>query len=215
MFEDQQQPKLKICGITSLEDARFAAGALVDYLGFIFYPGSARYISPRNASEIISWIEGPKCVGVFVNQPADEINKVIKKTNIDLVQLHGDESPGFARSLDRPVIKAFRVKGPEQAGELSESISEWEDVAEYFLFDAHHDQLYGGTGSAWDWSIVNKLGHSTPFFLAGGINDENLKEAVSQVSPFGIDLSSSLEESPGVKDFDKIQSFVDVWNDLQ
>ena len=215
MFEQHDQPKLKICGITSLEDARFVAGALVDYLGFVFYPGSPRFITPRDASEIIGWIEGPKSVGVFVDQPADEINDTIRRTNIDFVQLHGNESPEFARSLDRPVIKSFRIKDRKQINELSDKLREWENTADYFLFDAHHDKLYGGTGSTWDWSVISELKSEKPFFLAGGISHENVIEAVKQTSPYAIDLSSGLEMSPGIKDFDKIQSFVDIWNELQ
>ncbi len=208
-----QKTRLKICGITTLEDARYAAGALVDYLGFIFYPGSPRYITPRNASEINGWIEGPEKIGVFVNQPMDEINQVVERAGIDLIQLHGDEEPEMARQLNKPVIKVFRLKGEDDLDAIQRKLEEWKGIAAYFMFDAYDSRQYGGTGKEWNWSLVTKLKSDTPCFLAGGISADNVIAAVTEVRPFAIDLSSSLEMSPGIKDFDKIQNFMDLWNE--
>ncbi|MDG5766477.1 phosphoribosylanthranilate isomerase [Balneolales bacterium ANBcel1] len=209
-----KQTKLKICGITSLEDARFAAGALADYLGFIFYPESPRHVTPRVAAEIAGWIEGIGLVGVFVNQAPDEINAVAERVGLDLVQLHGDEIPDDARSISKPVIKAFRIEEGETADSVQERIAPWRGVASYFLFDAYHSKRYGGTGKSWNWSVLSGLNSDTPFFLAGGISSDNVADAVSVAQPYAVDLSSSLEQSPGVKDFDKMQEFFDRWQEL-
>ena len=210
----QQQTRLKICGITNLEDARYAAGAMVDYLGFIFYPGSSRYVRPREAAEIIGWIEGIEKVGVFVNQSSDEINRVIERTGIDLVQLHGDEEPGDAVKIAKPVIKSFRISENEDTGQLIEKIRLWDSVAAYFLFDAFDENRYGGTGKSWDWSILSDIPSDAPVFLAGGISSKNVEQAVSRVRPFAVDISSSIESEPGIKDFDKMQVFLDRWNEV-
>ncbi len=208
-------PKLKICGITTLEDARYAAGALADYIGFIFYEKSPRYITPGDAAEIIGWIEGPRKIGVFVNLPASQINKIVDQTGIDLVQLHGKETPEDAAEIKVPVIKAFRIRGQNDIPSLREEMHNWNRTAGYYLFDTKNDKLHGGTGKAWDWSLIKHLSPEKPFFLAGGITSENVAEALFTGRPYAIDLSSSIEESPGVKDFDKMQHFFDQWNDLR
>ena len=210
-----QQTRLKICGITNLEDARFAAGAMADYLGFIFYPGSARHVSPRTAAEISGWIEGPGKVGVFVNQPIEEVNSVIDRVGIDMVQLHGDESVDYARKVKKPVIKVFRVKGSENAADLEKTLENWKGVAAYFLFDAFDKKEFGGTGKTWDWSLMKCITCDTPFFLAGGISSDNVKNAVALLRPYAVDLSSTLEDRPGVKDFEKMQDFFDQWNEIR
>lgn len=209
-----QRTHLKICGITRLEDARFAAGAMADYLGFVFYPGSPRHVTARTAAEIIGWIEGPEKVGVFVNQPAEEVNGIIERTGIDFVQLHGDETPEYARQIRKPVIKAFRVKESDDLDTLLKKTEPWKGVATFFMFDAWHDNKYGGTGQAWDWSRLSALSKVTPFFLAGGISAHNVEDAVSGASPYAVDLSSSIESAPGVKDFEKMQAFFDRWNEV-
>ena len=126
--------KVKICGITTLEDARFAAGALTDYLGFIFYDKSPRYIEPAKAGAIINWIEGPQKVGVFVNQALDDVNDIATQTGIDLVQLHGDESPGYCDMINFPVIKAFHITSETEPDELASDIAVYKNSADYFLF---------------------------------------------------------------------------------
>ncbi len=208
-------PKLKICGITTLEDARFAAGALADYLGFVFTSESPRYIQPRDAAEISGWIEGPGKVGVFVNQHQDEVNAIAERVGLDLVQLHGDESATYAKEILAPVIKVFRIRAAADLPDIRKEMKLWNEIARFYLFDSKNDNMRGGTGEIWDWSMINALSPDKPFFLAGGISHENVAEAVEATAPFGVDLSSSLESSPGKKDFDKMQSFFEQWNKLR
>ena len=208
-------PKLKICGITTLEDARYVSGALADYLGFIFYERSPRYITPRNAAEIIGWIEGPQKTGVFVNQDAGHVNRVIEQTGIDLVQLHGDETPELASEINAPVIKTFRIREPDDIPVIRSEMKRWDGVAAFYLFDTKTDTLHGGTGRSWDWSLVHKLSPEKPFFLAGGIGADNVSEAIATGRPYAIDLSSSIETTPGIKDFDKMQHFFNRWSALR
>ncbi len=208
-------PKLKVCGITTLEDARFAAGAMVDYLGFVFASESPRNIPPREAEEICKWIQGPEKVGVFVNQSPDEVNAIVERAGLDLVQLHGDESIAMAKELNAPVIKVFRIREESDLPEIRNQIELWDSVAKFYLFDSRSDNMYGGTGETWDWSMLSTLSPEKPFLLAGGISAVNFTDAIRSASPYGIDLSSSLEESPGVKDFDKMHTFFEAWNALR
>lgn len=209
-----KRTKVKVCGITTLEDARFAAGALADYLGFIFYDKSPRYIEPAKAGAIINWIEGPQKVGVFVNQALDDVNDIATQTGIDLVQLHGDESPGYCDMINFPVIKVFHITSETNADELASDIEVYKNSADYFLFDTKIDGLYGGTGKTFDWKLLENLSMGKSFFLSGGLNAQNVSEAIDKVSPDVVDLSSGLEESPGLKDFDKIEEFFDVMRSL-
>ncbi len=208
-------PKLKICGITTLEDARFAAGALADYLGFVFTSESPRYIQPRNAAEISGWIEGPGKVGVFVNQHPNEVNAISERVGLNLVQLHGDESVTYAKEILAPVVKVFRIRSEADLPGIRKEMKQWNDIARFYLFDSKNDNMRGGTGESWNWSMINELSPEKPFFLAGGISHENVVKAMETTAPFGIDLSSSLEVSPGIKDFDKMQSFFDQWNEFR
>jgi phosphoribosylanthranilate isomerase len=209
--------KVKICGLTSLEDARFASGALVHYLGFIFFEGSPRFIDPAQAGAIINWIEGPECVGVFVNQPIDDVNLIAKHTGIDLVQLHGNETPEYCGLIEKPVIKAIHVESGLTKRELEESIQPYLGVVDYLLFDTKSGDRWGGTGQTFDWSLVKDLMQDTPFFLSGGLNAENIRQACETVQPYAIDISSGLESEPGIKDFDKIEAFMEkmkkIWSE--
>lgn len=208
-------PKLKICGITTLEDARFAAGAMADYLGFVFTSESPRFIHPRDASEISGWIEGPEKVGVFVNQPVDEVNRIVGRVGLDLVQLHGDEPVAYAEKIRVPVIKVFKIRQENDLPEIQKRMEEWDTVANFYLFDTRSDKMHGGTGETWNWSLLHQLAPDKPIFLAGGISAENVREAVQATRPFAVDLSSSLEESPGKKDFDRMQRFFEEWNEMR
>lgn len=209
-----KRTNVKICGITTLEDARFASGALADYLGFIFYEKSPRFIEPAKAGAIINWIEGPEKVGVFVNQPLDDVNEIAVRTGIDLVQLHGDESPGYCDMINFPVIKTFHITSETNADDLASEMNAYKNSADYFLFDTKIDGLYGGTGQTFDWTLLQNLSMGKPFFLSGGLNAGNVKDAIIKVSPDVVDLSSGLEESPGLKDFNKIEEFFDVMRDI-
>lgn len=209
--------KIKICGITNLEDARYASGALVDYLGFIFYEKSPRFIDPAEAGAIINWIEGPEKVGVFVNQSIDEVNTIAKQSGLDFVQLHGDESLEYCQLIDKPIIKAIHISSGTDASELMEQAQLYAEVSEFLLFDTKIDGLWGGTGQTFDWSILNNIPPDTRFFLSGGLNPDNVKRAINKVNPFAIDVSSGVEEEPGLKDFEKIDAVMDemrsIWEE--
>lgn len=212
--EPELKTKVKICGITTLEDARFLAGAMADYLGFIFYPGSPRFVEPAKAGAIINWIEGPQKVGVFVNQPLDDVNRISTQTGIDLVQLHGNESPEYCNLIDIPVIKAVHIENDSTVDSIERVISEYESSVDYLLFDTKTDSLWGGTGQTFDWNLLDELTTEIPLFFSGGLNHQNIEKAIDRFKPYAVDLSSSLEESPGLKDFDKIEQFFDVMRNI-
>ncbi|MDR9419031.1 phosphoribosylanthranilate isomerase [Gracilimonas sp.] len=215
MTKNTERTKIKICGITNLEDARFAAGELVDYLGFIFYKQSPRYIEPAEAGAIINWIEGPEKVGVFVNEAVDDLNSIAKQSGLDYVQLHGDESPEYCELVDKPVIKVIHIEEESVDYLLKHQIEQYADVADFLLFDTKIDGLWGGTGTSFDWSIITDLDIDIPFFLSGGLNAENIMEAIETVQPYAVDVSSSLEQKPGLKDFSKIEAFMDKIRTLE
>lgn len=204
------QLELKVCGVTRLEDARYCAAAGADYLGFVQHPESPRYIPPSAAREIIDWVYGPEAVGVFVNRTAAEINDAVDEAGFSIAQLHGDESPELCDGVRVPVIKALRIGGGVSAADVSAFIHLYRDVADYVLLDARVDGLWGGSGTAFDWDLVKSLPRDVPIFLAGGICASNVEEAVQTVAPHGIDVSSGLESSPGIKDFEKVDAFFDI-----
>lgn len=210
-----ERTKIKVCGITNLEDARFAAGALVDYLGFIFYKKSPRYIEPGEAGAIINWIEGPKKVGVFVNESIDDLNSIAKQTGLDYVQLHGDESPEYCELVEKPIIKVIHIEEETVNYLLKHQIEQYAEVADYLLFDTKIDGLWGGTGKSFDWSVITDMDINIPFFLSGGLNSDNIKEAIETVQSYAVDVSSSLEQKPGLKDFSKIEAFMDEIRSLR
>ncbi|MCH8247428.1 MAG: phosphoribosylanthranilate isomerase [Bacteroidetes bacterium] len=199
--------EIKICGITNLADARYASAAGADYLGFVQSPESPRYLSTASAGEIIEWVFGPKCVGVFVNEEVDTINESIRTAGFDLIQLQGNETVAMCEAIDRPVIKAFRPAMDINEGDLKEQMSAYREVVEYFLVDAFHPTQFGGTGKTADWNLVASLAAEFPVFLAGGLNPDNVIDALQVVQPAGIDVSSGLESEPGKKDFEIIDAF--------
>lgn len=206
--------KLKICGITELEDARYCAGAGADYLGFVQYSESPRYIAPEQVAEVAEWVHGPQAVGVFVNEAADAVNRTAERAGFDLVQLHGTEPPAVCALVERPVIKAIHVRHDASSDQLRPFMEPYADVVDYFLLDTHDSSVWGGTGESFNWRLVRDLSDAYPLFLAGGINAANVERAVSTMRPYAVDLSSSLESSPGVKDFDKMADFFDAFRAL-
>lgn len=203
--------KLKVCGITQLEDARYLAGEGADYLGFIQHEESPRYIDPERAEEMIEWIYGPKPVGVFVNKSAEEVNQAAETAGFELVQLHGNESPELCANVERPVIKAIRVQHDASSDQLRALMTPYADIVDYFLLDTHDSSVWGGTGESFNWRMARALASEFPLFLAGGINADNVARAVQTMRPYAIDLSSSLETEPGQKSFDKIEAFMDAF----
>lgn len=215
MFADpEERTKVKICGITSLEDARFVSGALAHYMGFVFYEESPRHVTPAKAGAMINWLHGPDCVGVFVNQPLDDVNMIGRQTGIDYVQLHGNENPDYCSLVDKPIIKAIHVRDGDTASELNERIEPYLDHVEYLLFDTKMEGKWGGTGQSFDWSVLDKVARGVPYFLAGGLTSENIRMACKQVHPYAVDVSSGLEAEPGIKDFDKVEAFMEEMRDI-
>ncbi|MBO6793301.1 MAG: phosphoribosylanthranilate isomerase [Balneolaceae bacterium] len=203
------QTKVKICGITNLEDARFASGAMVDYLGFIFVESSPRYIDPEKAGAIVNWVEGPEKVGVFMDQPLDDVNVLAKFSGIDLVQLHGNETLEYCQLIEKPIIKVIHVGETSSKEEIETQVALYSEVAEFLLFDTKANGKFGGTGKTFDWSLLNEIADDIPFFLAGGLNPENVSGAIEMVQPFAVDLNSGVEEEPGLKDFEKIEQLME------
>ena len=189
----------KICGITNLDDANVAVENGASAIGFIFYEKSPRTISINNAKSISKHL--PKTiarVGVFVNHEKDFIHEAISKVPLDMIQLHGDETPDFCNQFDVAILKALRIKN-----EASLSVMDQYDVA-VFLLDTFSNDQYGGTGETFDWSVLNRK-FKTPIILSGGLNSENILDAIDAVNPSAVDVNSGVESSPGKKDFNKLK----------
>ncbi len=201
-FQRGDRVKVKICGIKDQETAKAAIDAGADALGFIFAPESKRYISPREAKEIIAAMPpGVDAVGVFSNAPRESVNKIAAQCNLSAVQLHGEEPSHYLNTNSLPVIKCVKVQDKfdlKQARAIK---------ADAILLDTYHPYLSGGTGETFDWSLVKNAGDSLPLILAGGLTDDNVSTAVKTVRPCAVDVSSGVESS-GVKDKVKIKAFV-------
>lgn len=196
--------KVKICGITRLEDAKSAVDAEADALGFVFYHQSARYIQPEKARDIITQLPPFVVpVGVFVNEEASVILRILKATGIQVIQLHGDESPEFCRQFSIKVIKAFRVQGHS---DLHEIVSRYHVDA--ILLDTYSQDTPGGTGKIFPWEMADKVKPYGPVILAGGLTADNVAEAIRRVHPYAVDVSSGVETKPGYKDEVRIREFV-------
>lgn len=200
--------KVKICGITNLKDALLAAKFGADALGFNFYPKSPRYVSPEKTKEIVGQLPREILkVGVFVNENSDAIAEIARVAKLDAIQLHGEETPEFARRVKAKtsleIIKAFRVS----EGFKPEDVLQYE--ADAVLLDAYSRHEHGGTGETFDWEIAKKVQEIFPkMYLAGGLSIENIERAVLEIKPYGVDACSSLERIKGVKDQAKIENFI-------
>ena len=204
--------KVKICGVTRLHDARTAAVAGADFLGFIQHPESPRYVTPDVAKEIIDWVVGPEPVGVFVNATADHVNETCARAGFRLAQLHGHETPETCAAVDVPVIKAVSVQHDASTEQVNALVEPYLDVVDFVLLDTHHTSLWGGTGESFNWRVARELSGTVDLFLAGGISAANVAHAVHSMRPYAVDLSSSVEESPGIKDLDKLSAFFDAFH---
>ena len=199
----QPRIKVKVCGTTSLKDALFAVESGADALGFVFYKKSPRCISQKEVKDIV--VQLPpfvETVGVFVNEASDKVNRIAEQCRLTAVQLHGDESPAFCRRIKRRVIKVFRVLDADSFKGISNY-----DVSG-FLLDSYNDESRGGTGKAFDWNLALRAKKQGPIILAGGLNPYNVYTAIHRVKPYGVDVCSGVEKSPGVKDFIKIDEFI-------
>lgn len=199
--------RIKICGLTREEDAVFAADRGADFLGFIFIPTSPRHVEPERAAAIAAAVRDgrespPKLVGVFRDSSNDYIREVASLVGLDLVQLHGTETDEDLRELGLPAIKTVRV-----GAALPDTTAH--PTAEWLLFDTFDERREGGTGRRFDWSLLAVYSRSKPFFLAGGLNPENVAAAISLVRPDAVDVASGVESEPGIKDHEKIERLIE------
>ena len=198
--------KVKVCGITSYEDAILAVDQGVDALGFNFFPPSPRYIDPADAREIIRRLPPfIVTVGLFVNMDGrSEVSKIARSAGVQVLQFHGDEDPEYCRSFEEwPLIKALRI-GKEAVFENLEQYP-----VQGFLLDARDDTLFGGTGKSFDWQLAKNIGQVRPIILAGGLKAENVREAIKVVDPYAVDVCSGVERAPGKKSVQKLTKFMD------
>lgn len=196
--------RIKICGITRVEDARIAAGLGADAIGLVFYAPSPRNVSLDQARAIIAAIPPfVTVVGLFVDPAQDEVESVLRRCSLGLLQFHGDEAPGFCCRFGLPYIKAARVRAD---ADLVQCLSPYQ-AAQGWLLDAYHEQLYGGTGELFDWKLIPP-DLARPVILSGGLTPDNVGAAVRQVRPWAVDVSSGVEAAKGVKDAAKIAAFI-------
>ncbi len=198
--------EIKICGITRLEDALCAGECGADAVGFIFHPASPRYIEPARAKEIIAALPREiATVGVFVNREADEVAQTVEACGLDMIQLHGDESPAYCRRFTpERVIKAVFPRTPEEL----RALDAYDVLA--FLADFRDAGSYGGTGKRADWKLAAKIRESHPLILAGGLDAGNIAEALAAVAPHAVDINSGCERAPGIKDHDRMRRIIGI-----
>ena len=202
--------EIKICGITNISDALIAAECGVDALGFIFFPNSQRYVAPAKAKEIIQRLpcEISK-VGVFVNHEVQKVKEIVQFCGLDMIQLHGDERPEYCAQFSMPsVIKAVSCRTEEEVWE-----SRKYPVAA-ILMDARDSRQYGGTGKIPNWRLAIMVKETHPLILAGGLNEENMREAIETVRPQAVDVNSGVEISPGKKDPNKIREIIKIVREI-
>ena len=213
---NNQKPKLKVCGLTKLDQIEKIISLKIDFLGFIFYDKSPRYVLNSLTLEEIKSIDHHGKVGVFVNETIAQILEISEKAELNFVQLHGDESDDFISELrlklDKQIgiIKVFRI-GTELE-DLKFKIQNSKLEVDYFLFDT--DSIaFGGTGKSFDWQILNDLEIDKPYFLSGGISEEIVKNiTLLKQKPFALDINSKFEIEPGSKNIDKIKQFKNLLN---
>lgn len=194
---------IKICGLTTQEEAQTCVALGADWLGFNCYPPSKRYLAPDKIQAIVAKMPASvQTVGVFVNESAETVNQIVADTGLTWVQLHGDESPHYAATLKTNYFRAFRVSPQFQLPTIEAY------RAPYFLLDSYHPQLYGGTGDSFNWEIALQAKQFGQLILAGGLTPENVAEAIQKVQPFGVDVCSGVEASPGVKDLRQLERFI-------
>ena len=210
---------VKICGITRAQDADLAAGLGAAALGFVFWPGSPRAVSADAAAAIVRAVPpGLMKVGVFVDEPAEDVTRIMEEVGLDVAQLHGHESPEYCRQLmvrlraDTTEVPArrtiFKAVGANGAGNIADY-----DPDVVMLVDACDPVRFGGTGRTVNWEAAREIAAARQTILAGGLNAANIKLAARSVQPFGVDVSSGVESSPGVKDPNRLRSFFEALHD--
>ena len=198
--------KVKVCGITRVDDALLASDLGASAIGFVFWPRSPRYLAPAEARGIAARLPGDVApVGVFVDPSAEEVRQVVEEAGLAAVQLHGDEPPAFCRELPYRVIKAVGVDGV--AGTRAAVAAVPADAT--VLLDARDPERRGGTGRTVDWEIAAAVAAGRRVFLAGGLGASNVRAAIRTVRPYGLDVSSGVESAPGRKDPARLRAFFD------
>ena len=202
--------RIKICGITRVEDALAAARSGADAIGLVFYELSPRHVSVAHAAHLAGSLPPfVTVVGLFVNAEADFVRKVLDCVPLDMLQFHGDESPEYCAQFSKPYIKAIRVK----AGvDLLQCASDFR-CARGLLLDAHVNGIPGGTGATFDWALIPKQ-LPLPVILSGGLDAKNVAVAIKQVQPYAVDVSSGVEANKGIKDAAKIATFINEVNHI-
>lgn len=200
--------KIKVCGITRKEDLQLLVNYQVNYAGFIFYEKSPRFAGHKIDARTVRETEGIKKVGVFVNAQFNQLQHIIADYGLDMVQLHGDETPEYCAAVRKivPVIKAFRVG---ENVNWSALLSDYLEVTDYFMFDTEAGKAYGGTGKRFNWELLQTYPYTHPFYLSGGIGLEETPELLQLQMPalFAVDVNSRFEIQPGVKNMDKVRLF--------
>ncbi|WP_428035114.1 phosphoribosylanthranilate isomerase [Amphritea sp.] len=196
--------RVKICGITRLEDALAAIDAGADALGFVFYPPSPRYVEPAVAEVIIKQLPPfVSTVALFVNESPEQVRAVLDQTGINLLQFHGDESPDYCEQFNHPYFKALRMSPDIDVVAETERFV----AARAILLDAYRPGVPGGTGEAFDWDRI-PADIDKPLILAGGLDQHNVAKAICQVKPYAVDVSGGVEAAKGLKDSSKLISFM-------
>jgi phosphoribosylanthranilate isomerase len=198
-------PRIKICGITREADGQFAATLGVDAVGFVLAE-SPRRIQPEIVREISTSLPPfVSSVGVFVDADLESVRQIAGFCGLGWVQLHGNESPDYCRALELNVLKAIRVKGRQSI----ETMAAYKHCVKGFILDAYVKGQAGGTGKSLDWNLAKEAKKHGPIILSGGLTPEDVRKAINEVRPYGVDVSSGVESSPGMKDHDKIRRFVE------
>jgi len=195
--------RVKICGITNVPDALHAVSCGADALGFVFTPASKRLLTVEQAREITRHLPPFVCkVGVFVDQDVEEVEQIMSACSLDVAQLHGSESPEYCGRLFPRVVKAFRVKDQKSLDELLRY-----KVSGYLL-DSYVEGRHGGTGTTFNWDLARNAARYGPVIISGGLHADNVWRAITMVQPYGVDVSSGVEISPGKKDPNKVRDFI-------
>jgi phosphoribosylanthranilate isomerase len=208
--------RVKICGIREKAHALAVIEAGGDFIGLVFAP-SRRQVTPARAGEIVdaakSRSDAIDTVGVFVNMPATEVNNIAGSCNLDWVQLSGDESWEYCRQISKPVIKAIRIRQGQSPEQILADLATWAKILTskkyLYLLDSEVEGRYGGTGTAFDWTLARQAAEQSPVIIAGGLTPENVAEVIEMVAPWGVDVSSGVETG-GVKDIAKIKAFIEA-----
>jgi phosphoribosylanthranilate isomerase len=205
-YKKDVNTRVKICGITNQADAQNAVAAGADALGFNFYKKSPRYLTVSKAAKISTLIPGFVLrVGVFVNAPEAQVAEAIRECELGMLQFHGEEKPEFCTRFGLMSMKAFRIRDARSLAEIKKY------KTDAYLLDAWAPKERGGTGRIFNWELAREAQNlGKPIFLAGGLTPENVADAVRKVRPFGVDVSSGVESSPGKKDHEKVRAFINA-----